>query len=155
MIRVLPAAAQAINGHAVESADGNETGGILLGHDLGDTLVVTVAGGPGPNAVRTPYRFNRDLAYSQALADDAYARDGSVWIGEWHTHPKGQASPSQVDLSTYLAHLATPDLGFTRFLSFIALPCPAHGWSEVNIVPWLIEPSSATVVPLRIELEER
>jgi integrative and conjugative element protein (TIGR02256 family) len=133
------------------SADGTETGGIVLGHDRDGELVVTIVGGPGPAALRTPNLFKRDLAHAQALADDAYDRDGSVWIGEWHTHPAGPAAPSAVDLNTYAAHLADPSLGFDRFLSIIVLPCAEHGWQHVSAVAWVVEGDTAHLAELRTE----
>lgn len=151
MIRVLSSAAAAIVAEATASADGNETGGILLGQDHGDTITVTVAGGPGPAAIRTRDRFTRDLGHAQALADAAYDRDNSVWIGEWHTHPTGQAEPSPIDLSTYCAHLADGELGFEHFVALIAVPCAAHGWSEVHLVPWLVTSDAACLIVVEVE----
>jgi len=132
-------AAGALSTESTASADGSETGGILLGNDAGGSLHVSVAGGPGPNAKRSPRRFLRDLEHARALADDAYNRDGSVWIGEWHTHPTGPAAPSGLDLVTYARHLADETLGFQRFLSLIVLPCSLHGWDHVRVAAWIIE----------------
>jgi integrative and conjugative element protein (TIGR02256 family) len=143
--------ADVIANEARGSADGTETGGIVLGHDRDGELLVTVVGGPGPAALRTPNRFKRDLAHAQALADDAYDRDGSVWIGEWHTHPKGPATPSAVDLNTYATHLADPTLEFSRFLSIIVLPCDEHGWQHVSAVAWVMEGDTAELAELRTE----
>lgn len=133
------------------SADGTETGGIVLGHDRDGELLVTFVGGPGPAALRTSNRFKRDLAHAQALADEAYDRDGSVWIGEWHTHPTGPAAPSTVDLNTYAKHLADPTLEFERFLSIIVLPCAEHGWQHVTAAAWVIEGDTAERAELRTE----
>ncbi len=134
------------------SSDGTETGGILLGHDRGDgTMGVTVAGGPGPHAVRAANRFTRDLAFAEALADAAYDRDGSVWIGEWHTHPNGPPEPSDVDLRTYLSHLNDSHLGFDRFLSLIVLPCPDHAWEHMSLVAWVVHGNVVELAELRTE----
>ena len=139
----------AINTEARASADGLETGGILLGHDLGVRMHVSVAGGPGPDATRAKTRFLRDLNYARSLADEAYDRDGSVWIGEWHTHPSGPAEPSPLDLTTYSNHLANEALGFQRFLSLIVLPCRGHGWEHVSVVGWVIAGAIAELAELR------
>ncbi|MDQ1684999.1 MAG: hypothetical protein QOC82_1736 [Frankiaceae bacterium] len=62
---VLSAAAhESIREHAPESADGRETGGILLGHLRGDVANVEHAGDAGPKAVRTPTFFLRDLRHA-------------------------------------------------------------------------------------------
>lgn len=139
---------------APRSTDGNETGGILLGHDTAQGLVVTVAGDPGPNAERAPDRFRRDLKHAQRLADEAYDRDGSVWIGEWHTHPTGPAVPSGVDLETYLSHLSREDLGFDRFLALIALRCPDRGWDHVHLTAWVVHGSVAEQAELKVEEQD-
>jgi integrative and conjugative element protein (TIGR02256 family) len=99
--------------------DGIETGGVLLGTDLAGVVKVLHAGGPGPAAVQTRTSLLRDTLHSQWLADDAWARDGSQWIGEWHTHPLGPSTPSDLDLRSYAAHLLDPTLGFHRFYAII------------------------------------
>ena len=66
-------------------------------------------------AVRQPTFFLRDLDQTQHLAVEAFAHDGSVWIGEWHTHPWSASVPSDRDLFTY----ADPDLHFVGIISLI------------------------------------
>lgn len=130
----------AIAKHAFASADGLETGGILLGYDandLGATLVME-AGGPGPNAQRRRDFFQRDLAYAQTLADEAFARSCSRWIGEWHTHPHGALAPSRKDLRTYRRFLRDRELEFATFLSLIVGP-EEDGWERLRMAAWLIE----------------
>src|SRR4051794_13110855 len=63
------------------SADGRETGGIVLGHDggLGGDIHVRHCGDAGPTAVRRRNRFSRDVAHAQRLADAAAVADGSAW----------------------------------------------------------------------------
>jgi integrative and conjugative element protein (TIGR02256 family) len=136
---------------ARSSVDGLETGGILLGHDRGSEMHVTIAGDAGPAARRERHRFLRDLDHARALADEAYDDHGGVWIGEWHTHPKGPPTPSAVDLRTYATHLADPTLGFERFLSLIVLPCPDHAWQHVSVVAWVMEGDAATIAEIRTE----
>ena len=93
---------------AGQAEDGNETGGLLLGYDMGmgAGFEVRLCGGPGPNAIRQPAHFMRDLGYSTALAERAAETDGSVWIGEWHTHLAELPMPSAFDLVTYRKLLA-------------------------------------------------
>lgn len=119
---------------ATRNLDGLETGGILLGRDEGDQLVVFHSGGPGPQAVRQPARFLRDLAYARTVAESAWDLDRSQWIGEWHTHPNGDVHPSPTDLRSYFGHLADPDLGFVRFLAVI-VTVSAEG---VVAAAWLV-----------------
>ena len=101
-----------------------ETGGILLGYNHHDRCTVLVAGDPGPNAVRQPRAFSRDRVHAEGLADAAWAERQAIWVGEWHTHPEGLATPSDIDLASYLGHLSDPDLGFDYFISLIIALLP-------------------------------
>lgn len=105
---------------ALRSIDGLETGGILLGDDVTDEIGIRHAGGPGPNATRGERTLVRDLDHARRLADSAWLEDRGQCIGEWHTHPTGSLSPSQVDLHSYMRHLHDPELGSDRFVAIIA-----------------------------------
>ena len=75
----------------------NETGGVVIGHAHGSTLVVTRLTGPGPNALHRPDWFVRDGTYAQAMLDAAVAEtDGrDNYLGEWHSHPIPQGPSPQ------------------------------------------------------------
>jgi integrative and conjugative element protein (TIGR02256 family) len=138
-IRLSPIGRRAIGREAAASADGKETGGILLGFDpdAERPAVITVASGPGPNAVRSRYRFRRDVDYAQEVADQAYGLDRSVWIGEWHTHPMGGDQPSRVDLSSYWQVL---DTGVMPVLvAIIVVPGMNGSLDRPRLHAWLIE----------------
>lgn len=150
LIRLMGDAADTIWREAPASEDGSETGGILLGHDSEDTITVTIAGDPGPQAVRRPDGFLRDLAHAGRLVDDAYEKDGSVWIGEWHTHLSGPPTLSDIDMKTYTQLLGDPDLAFNRILSFIVTTCPVHGWTELTLMPWVIDGAGVQAAHLTV-----
>src|SRR5690349_4052221 len=118
-ITILPLARERICELAVESQDGRETGGILLGRgsDAEGGIVVERAGDAGPDAERRPDYFLRDLAHAQRLADEGWERDHAVWVGEWHTHPTGILTPSPRDFVTYAGLLSDPELAFDVFVS--------------------------------------
>lgn len=122
-----------------------ETGGILLGHLSGIPEIAT-AGDPGPNAVHTPNRFQRDLIHAQRLAADAWLADGTQWIGEWHTHPRSPLVPSTYDLATYRGLLARPGLRLPSLVAVIATPAP------VAITAWQVLPTELRALNIsRIE----
>lgn len=135
-----------------------ETGGILLGHNHPDRCTILVAGDPGPNAVRHRRAFSRDRAHAEALADAAWAEHQATWVGEWHTHPEGLATPSEIDLASYLDHLNDPDLGFGYFISLIIALLPADhesrpgdhgsGRGPALLTAWVVRAGS--VEPARI-----
>lgn len=139
VVEMSEAAADLMLSECRASIDGNETGGILLGHDNAETILVTIAGSPGPDAERTPTSFKRDLAHAQALAERAYATDDSLWIGEWHTHPRGPAVPSVTDLSTYRTLLTSPELGFERVLSVIVTPDIQGQWESPQLQAFVVQ----------------
>lgn len=123
-----------------------ETGGILLGHDLGDVLQVTVAGDPGPNSRRSSDRFLRDRDHAAQLAAGAWEADRAQWIGEWHTHPTASPVPSQIDLASYTRHLQDSDLNFDRFLSVII------GLDDMHqaLAGWIVTSAALFAVPIRL-----
>lgn len=140
---------------AVESArsrDGNETGGILLGEVHANGIAqVRVAGEAGPRATRRPTYFLRDLEHARHLADKAFIRDGSVWIGEWHTHLHVPAVPSAQDLHTYQQLLSDPDLDFDVVISIIVTG--SGTWTAPAARAWACYPGSTVEVPLRVDAD--
>jgi integrative and conjugative element protein (TIGR02256 family) len=144
-------AVQAIGQEAQASEDGRETGGLLLGQLGAGHVHVRYAGGPGPAATRTPARFLRDLQHARGLADAAWQLDGSVWIGEWHTHPAAGPDPSPRDLLTYAEHLADPDLTLPVFTSLIARPGPDGSWTNTRLFAWSITDAGYGPVTLTVE----
>ena len=139
-----------------------ETGGILLGHNHSDGCTILVAGEPGPNAVRHRRAFSRDRAHAEGLANAAWAEHQATWVGEWHTHPEGLATPSEIDLASYLDHLNDPDLGFEYFISLIVALLPAEqeqhpmehgsGGGPVVLTAWVVRAGS--VEPARITTQQ-
>jgi len=156
-VTITDTALTAMTGFARNAAGGRETGGILLGRHRSQAdqpVDVVHAGDAGPRAVRRADFFRRDVAHAQALADLAYVTDGSVWLGEWHTHATGPA-PSARDLASYHLLLADPELDFHLLLAVIALPDPDHRWDRPRLSGWLVTPGLARQVPLlRRTLEE-
>ena len=141
----------AVSRYAATAEDGRETGGILLGHhrERPRPIIDAVhAGDAGPHAVRQVAAFRRDVRHAQALADLAYRTDGSVWIGEWHTHPPGSPQPSSRDLTSYRRLLKDPELAFHVFLTMIILPSRDCGWSRPNFVGWVVTTADTWPVPL-------
>jgi hypothetical protein len=83
----------------VASSPTVETGGILIGRIDGTTAIVTRATGPGPKAVRTVTRFERDIEFAQKELDAESSKDASmVYIGEWHSHLVAEPVPSGRDV---------------------------------------------------------
>lgn len=123
-----------------------ETGGVLLGHNLGQEVLIGAAGGPGDGALHRPTLFHRDTRHATQLASEAWDRDRSQWLGEWHTHPHGSLMPSRLDLATYRSHLQDESLGFD---SFIAIQVHSRR-DDVLMVAWIVTSRSLERVPIRL-----
>jgi len=88
-----------------ESAESGEfeTGGVLIGYRKGgDTYMVLRASKPGPNAIRTKSRFEKDEQYCQKDLLEAYNEldEKGLYLGEWHYHPSGGNEPSGIDIKS-------------------------------------------------------
>jgi integrative and conjugative element protein (TIGR02256 family) len=140
-VRLSDGALATIVREAPASSDGRETGGILLGFDTDgvNEALVMEAGDPGPHATRRDDFFSRDVEHAQRLADAAFARTTARWIGEWHTHPRGQLAPSRKDMRTYRGFLRDPELAFDSFVAVIVGPGD-NDWTHLRAAAWLIEP---------------
>ncbi|MDJ0356626.1 Mov34/MPN/PAD-1 family protein [Paenarthrobacter sp. PH39-S1] len=146
-IRIAPRALSLITREAIRSRDGLETGGILLGTDGHNGIVIRHAGEPGPKARRGSHRFLRDLAHARQLAEVAWKEDRSQWIGEWHTHPSGDLAPSSYDLDSYSRHLRDPELGFDRFIAIIVGVSPT---GAATPVVWIVDQKCARPTPVTL-----
>lgn len=88
-----------------------ETGGVLVGYRKGgDDYVIVRASKPGPNAIRTKSRFEKDEEYCQKELLDAFNEFGEkgLYLGEWHYHPTGGNEPSGLDIKS-LTEIAVQD----------------------------------------------
>lgn len=130
----------------MQSEDGLETGGILLGRgpDTNSRLYVEQAGDAGPNAKREEGYFQRDTGHATTLSRQAWEDHRRVWVGDWHTHPHGDPAPSSLDVTTYARHLSDSELGFEVFVSIIVVPGGERNWTAAKLVTYLFA-SDATV----------
>lgn len=76
-----------------------EAGGILLGYRRGPHLEVLGVTMPHPNDVRGRHHFQRKDAAHQTIATAQWHEsDGHIhYLGEWHTHPEPDPTPSSID----------------------------------------------------------
>jgi integrative and conjugative element protein (TIGR02256 family) len=77
-----------------------ESGGVLLGCRRGTHLQVVVATAPQASDRRKRFWFNRSSRSHQEIALQKWAASGETidYLGEWHTHPEPNPSPSALDL---------------------------------------------------------
>ena len=80
-----------------------ETGGVMAGWiDKIGNITVKHVSAPGPKAVQTATKFEKDVEYCQHFLDDLYIQSQQkvVYIGEWHSHPSTNNSPSGTDIKS-------------------------------------------------------
>lgn len=79
--------------------DSPESGGILLGYRRGPHLHVTEATTPLYSDQASRTRFFRSSAPHQNAALARWRKSGGRidYLGEWHTHPEYNPSPSMID----------------------------------------------------------
>jgi integrative and conjugative element protein (TIGR02256 family) len=80
-----------------------ETGGIVLGYEAGNEhVVVTDVVLGGPSATRTRDYFKPDGPWQAEEVARRYVGSGRVttYLGDWHSHPRGDARPSDLDRTT-------------------------------------------------------
>jgi integrative and conjugative element protein (TIGR02256 family) len=146
-VEIVRSAVSAIARETRASADGTETGGILLGTSRNGAFVIRHAGNPGPNATRRPNFFQRDLKHARRLGDNAFDKDSSIWIGDWHTHIKAPPAPSLQDLTTYHTLVVDPELAFHHFIAII-VAAPADDWTAPQLATWVITAAGVQSVRL-------
>ena len=79
-----------------------ETGGALVGYIAGDTIFVETASNGGKNAIHEELYFKADPNYIDMFIDIEVANSNGRfrYLGEWHTHPEINPSPSTIDLQS-------------------------------------------------------
>lgn len=89
-------------GALATSAYPKETGGVLIGYDAGNGLVVTGITGPGPEAIHESHAYTPDYAYQDAEIGRVYRESGRrhTYLGDWHSHPDGSTTLSSKDKLT-------------------------------------------------------
>nr|WP_278987026.1 Mov34/MPN/PAD-1 family protein [Plesiomonas shigelloides] len=88
-----------------------EAAGVLIGERRGIHLVIDKISEPGKGDIRQRYFVDRRGPHHQATVDDAFVSSSGrlQYIGEWHTHPEDEPSPSSKDLNTWQRCLVAND----------------------------------------------
>lgn len=94
---------EVIRGYCQHQTDMPESGGILLGCRRGTHLHIVTATTPQPDDERKRFRFYRRDKNHQKIAIHQWDMSGNTvdYIGEWHTHPELEPTPSSLDMSEW------------------------------------------------------
>jgi transcriptional regulator with XRE-family HTH domain len=121
----------------LDSYDGAEIGGWLIGRDLGDRMVVEAVY-EEQDAVRTSRTISLDLR--RAVHLESAQAPGVIVLGSWHGHPpssRAQASPT--DLDAWASSATT--LGRSRWLGVVAREPASPGQTELDTAVYVVRPS--------------
>src|SRR5690606_25618266 len=93
-----------------------------LGEIRGDHIIITNLSTPFPTDRRTPVGYYRDpLGHQQLVNHYHKISSGEVqYIGEWHTHPQLNATPSLTDYIEWTKTMELPGNKFKKMVFFIA-----------------------------------
>jgi len=99
----------------------NESGGILLGQ-MKDTNIYLLRAST-PNAKDRSHRmgFTRHKEVAQSIIDYEFLNSGkkTIYLGEWHTHPENDPSPSIQDSKMINDQFKKNELNEDFIVSFI------------------------------------
>lgn len=98
-----------------------ETGGILVGHNVGSNIQITEASDPGPAAERSATYFLRDTEHCRKFLARSYEGTKADYVGEWHSHVISLQHLSEGDLGTLVNILVDPDYDFVSFAVLLVI----------------------------------
>ena len=108
-VKVTASVLKLILSYAQHSRTATEAGGVLLGHYIqnSDDVVVDAVTEPMPGDRRTRCSFYRAKARHQAAMEAAWQASGGTctYLGEWHTHPEADPTPSSTDTKGWRCRL--------------------------------------------------
>lgn len=108
--------------HRQLKADQMEAGGILLGRliDATDDVLVDEVTSPNKQDRRGRFFFFRKKRTAQQRINFAWKESSHtrIYLGEWHTHPESDPSPSDIDLENWnrIGRMATYEQEFLFFI---------------------------------------
>jgi integrative and conjugative element protein (TIGR02256 family) len=101
-----------------------ESGGMLLGYRTAGDVVIRAVVGPGPNARHAKSRFEPDGPWQERELAAEYRASGrtNTYLGDWHSHPRGNGRPSRRDLRTARKIARHPEARTEQPLMTILVP---------------------------------
>ena len=105
MIHIRPSVMEMLEVYVQNKLSDPESGGILLGTVHGPHLDLVHATLPFPTDRKSRCRFERHPKGHTEVANQFWRESGGIirYVGEWHTHPEDQPSPSSIDLREWKA----------------------------------------------------
>jgi integrative and conjugative element protein (TIGR02256 family) len=121
--------------YAQDTIEKDEAGGVILGRFIKDSnnIVIDVNTEPMKGDIRTRTRFKRGKKRHQEIIDKIWEESEGTcnYIGEWHTHPEENPSPSSTDIKSWTKILRN-DYFSSKYLYFIIVGTKSIGIWEGN-----------------------
>lgn len=107
LVLVEPEVVQTLQPFRQKRSSALEAGGILIGYRRGAHLHIVEATVPGPSDRRARCGFERRDFSHEVTARLRWKQSGRKldYVGEWHTHPEDEPSPSSLDRREWIAIL--------------------------------------------------
>lgn len=88
------------NSYVQDTINKKESGGILLGQVVDSNIYVMKASIPNSFDRAGRYKFHRNKKAAQVIIDYEFVNSNkkTIYLGEWHTHPENNPSPSGIDI---------------------------------------------------------
>jgi proteasome lid subunit RPN8/RPN11 len=120
-----------------------------------DWVAVIHASGPGQNGSHgAGWTRLSDPSLVEADFSDALTRARPVRVGDWHSHPNDDPTPSDADLRIWGRH--SDEAGVLPYAGVIAMPGEDVGWMAPQFVGWVIrEDDNGVLVCEPAVVEER
>jgi proteasome lid subunit RPN8/RPN11 len=121
-----------------------ETGGLIAARTARswDTAIYVVdARGPGPRTEHKAHELRIDLTGDVQLERDFASAENDIGeVGQWHSHPSGNATPSPPDLDTWADALRYTNnhRGSGLYLGIIATPGWRGSWHSPQLAAYVV-----------------
>ncbi len=117
-------------------AQGNETGGLLIGHynDTHNCAIVTEITGPSTDSTAGKTWFYRGVGGLQKLLNTAWRRRHHYYLGEWHFHPGASPVLSGKDVAAMSNTANAPKYNCPEPILLIVGGYPKQKWSANGYV---------------------
>jgi len=113
----------------------DEAGGVILGRFIKESnnIVIDVNTEPMEGDIRTRTRFKRGEKRHQKIINEIWKESEGTcnYLGEWHTHPEENPSPSTTDIKSWTKILKN-DVFSSKYLYFIIIGIESIGIWEGN-----------------------
>lgn len=111
LVVIMPNVIERLLNHRQLKTYSKEAAGVLIGEKRGLHFIIRELSEPGKGDIRSRFAVDRQGIHHQKVVNDAFACSGGTlqYVGEWHTHPENNPSPSTKDLNSWRKEFSISD----------------------------------------------